>query len=947
MLATKVQHPRCNTLEAAIDLFRHHASASGYVVEEVRLCEPSLKQPVSPRIVISESTSPIPTSTGHVNKPFFPVIKQRRIERDSSKPLYPLPPLPPLPRPLTHHYRVGGLKRTVSGGIIPKSFSFSGLAESSSKTPGTDKSGCEDVNGIADKNMTRKWCDEMHMRPTERNAMQHCMDRNYSPGVSSSPSLEDAQSIEVSAIRNHPFQNECLLNNRIPDAGCASSSRMISRSDESLKSPKLRLATHGKGGTGCYNKMNPTGSCEPEKEKWCGSLLENEGQSQRMSFLAPIRIEARKGQNAVPIGHDLDKNPSQTVAKSNEKITGMEPITKGIPPTKGHHQSSIHHNNMANNLGRVHHHQALRKASHQLNLRSRPMHEININTTSHLNHPVVSDFALDSHPNNGGGSTKKENHGLFPKSEIKEKDVIVTAVGSGLPVKKREVPKELTRNFEPEPPQENKSMDWVRDIPDSHVHLFLSSVACIKARENGTSVVKGDSETGLVVSNKQEQEYEQRELDNKRFESDGKHPHPEMDGMDISPDTDSPTTEEVDESIASDQGNDKLPNDDDCHFPEPAANKPNSDRIVYKPGDQKLETAAPGPCDAPTIMNSQDGSSKESSTGNNIHFNRNNRHSINNIDIDKPLHDGNATDIRPMTRPRRDTGSIQRGVHGPGKANVSGEEKGLFGGSTGNTTKSIRPFKCRLCPSSFDRDGHLRVHILAVHEKKRPFVCQICNSSFGHSSSLLRHVRTVHQTAPQAADIIGTQLRSGRRQVSSSLALLSSSSSGMKGNRGSVAAGNSSNHKHNYHNAGGSAGLKSIINKHDRGNKSLRNDASFEHRPFRCSVCAQTFAKVALLNRHVASKHPISSMRPHNTQAPPTNHSAQNLDGGSESGGNDYDHRFDVDDDEIRVSVVAKSRKAKDLKKDSVMKLDEDEVEDDDDGDDDDKNTDEDYVYDS
>ena len=61
---------------------------------------------------------------------------------------------------------------------------------------------------------------------------------------------------------------------------------------------------------------------------------------------------------------------------------------------------------------------------------------------------------------------------------------------------------------------------------------------------------------------------------------------------------------------------------------------------------------------------------------------------------------------------------------------------------------AARPFKCHKCPSSFDREGHLRVHILAVHEKKRPFVCQVCDASFGHSSSLLRHVRTVHQASP-------------------------------------------------------------------------------------------------------------------------------------------------------------------------------------------------------
>lgn len=63
---------------------------------------------------------------------------------------------------------------------------------------------------------------------------------------------------------------------------------------------------------------------------------------------------------------------------------------------------------------------------------------------------------------------------------------------------------------------------------------------------------------------------------------------------------------------------------------------------------------------------------------------------------------------------------------------------------------AARPFKCVQCPSSFDREGHLRVHVLAVHEKQRPFVCQVCEAAFGHSSSLLRHVRTVHQTGPEA-----------------------------------------------------------------------------------------------------------------------------------------------------------------------------------------------------
>ncbi len=69
---------------------------------------------------------------------------------------------------------------------------------------------------------------------------------------------------------------------------------------------------------------------------------------------------------------------------------------------------------------------------------------------------------------------------------------------------------------------------------------------------------------------------------------------------------------------------------------------------------------------------------------------------------------------------------------------------------------TARPFRCAQCTSSFDREGHLRVHILAVHEKKRPFVCRVCDSAFGHSSSLLRHVRTVHQEATQHSNMPGS-----------------------------------------------------------------------------------------------------------------------------------------------------------------------------------------------
>lgn len=129
-------------------------------------------------------------------------------------------------------------------------------------------------------------------------------------------------------------------------------------------------------------------------------------------------------------------------------------------------------------------------------------------------------------------------------------------------------------------------------------------------------------------------------------------------------------------------------------------------------------------------------------------------------------------------------------------------------------SSALRPYKCKICPSSFDREGHLRVHILAVHEKKRPFVCQLCDASFGHSSSLLRHVRTVHQASPV----------DGSRRI----AYLS---------RHAVKSQDSN------------------LSMSDLDEELYPEDGNH----FRCSACRKTFNKVSLLNRHVAKKHPLQT----------------------------------------------------------------------------------------
>lgn len=94
------------------------------------------------------------------------------------------------------------------------------------------------------------------------------------------------------------------------------------------------------------------------------------------------------------------------------------------------------------------------------------------------------------------------------------------------------------------------------------------------------------------------------------------------------------------------------------------------------------------------------------------------------------------------------------------KIGVKDKSKGISKQSSRSkatvVTPPVRPFRCHICPSSFDRGGHLRVHIGAVHEKKRPFKCEDCDARFGHSSSLQRHGRTVHnKTSDKALKRLG------------------------------------------------------------------------------------------------------------------------------------------------------------------------------------------------
>ena len=70
-----------------------------------------------------------------------------------------------------------------------------------------------------------------------------------------------------------------------------------------------------------------------------------------------------------------------------------------------------------------------------------------------------------------------------------------------------------------------------------------------------------------------------------------------------------------------------------------------------------------------------------------------------------------------------------------------------------NRTQSLRPFKCDLCSSRFERRGHLESHVETVHHHMRPHNCtrESCPKTFGHRSSLSRHIRNVHDNPNHAS----------------------------------------------------------------------------------------------------------------------------------------------------------------------------------------------------
>ncbi|XP_054274230.1 zinc finger protein 236-like [Macrosteles quadrilineatus] len=55
-----------------------------------------------------------------------------------------------------------------------------------------------------------------------------------------------------------------------------------------------------------------------------------------------------------------------------------------------------------------------------------------------------------------------------------------------------------------------------------------------------------------------------------------------------------------------------------------------------------------------------------------------------------------------------------------------------------------KPFKCDVCPRSFNQKGSLLIHMMSKHKGMRPYQCQFCSAAFSQKGNLRAHVVRLH-----------------------------------------------------------------------------------------------------------------------------------------------------------------------------------------------------------
>ncbi|XP_053401911.1 zinc finger protein 236-like isoform X2 [Mercenaria mercenaria] len=64
-----------------------------------------------------------------------------------------------------------------------------------------------------------------------------------------------------------------------------------------------------------------------------------------------------------------------------------------------------------------------------------------------------------------------------------------------------------------------------------------------------------------------------------------------------------------------------------------------------------------------------------------------------------------------------------------------------------------KPFKCTICPKSFNQKGALQMHVLGRHTNKKPHKCQFCKAGFSQKGNLRAHVQRVHTVTDDLTDV--------------------------------------------------------------------------------------------------------------------------------------------------------------------------------------------------
>ena len=93
-----------------------------------------------------------------------------------------------------------------------------------------------------------------------------------------------------------------------------------------------------------------------------------------------------------------------------------------------------------------------------------------------------------------------------------------------------------------------------------------------------------------------------------------------------------------------------------------------------------------------------------------------------------------------------------RNAHGVGRSfscnvcgRIFGKNKQLTLHKKNYHQEGRRQFNCDSCEKSFTLAGHLKIHMMSIHEGQRNYKCKSCGNTFTQAGSLKTHIKSIHK----------------------------------------------------------------------------------------------------------------------------------------------------------------------------------------------------------